>query len=91
MLAAPEERAIALLSQFPILDAEAALGRVQCPLLYIGGSRPRFDESGVLALRPEAWIARVAGSGHFVQLFARPQVEAMVRQFLRFLPASKRA
>ncbi|MGB7790607.1 MAG: hypothetical protein WBL39_05310 [Terrimicrobiaceae bacterium] len=33
-------------------------------------------------LQPHAWISRVALSGHFVQIFALPQVIAMIEKFL---------
>ena len=71
-----------LLGHFPTLDAEHALRAYRAPLLYIGSSHPRFDEAELIRLRPDAWIARVAGSGHFVQIFALPQVVAMIGKFL---------
>lgn len=83
MLSAPEDFAAQLLRQFPLLDAERLLPATgQIPLLYVGSSHPRFDEAAVARLRPDAWIARVAISGHFVQIFALPQVAAMITRFL---------
>ena len=84
MLSAPENFAARLLSQFPLLDGEKILrasGRV--PLLYIGSSHPRFDEAAVWRIRSDAWIARVAVSGHFLQIFALPQIVAMITRFLK--------
>ena len=82
MLSLPENLALALLSQFPILDAAKALTGCRVPMLYIGGSYPRFDQSALAQLQPHAWISRVALSGHFVQIFALPQVIAMIEKFL---------
>jgi pimeloyl-ACP methyl ester carboxylesterase len=83
MLSAPEDFAAELLSQFPLLDGEKILqatGRI--PLLYIGSSRPRFNEVVAARVRPDVWIARAAVSGHFLQIFALPQVVAMIARFL---------
>ena len=82
ILSLPENLAVALLSQFPILDAAKALTGCRVPMLCIGGSYPRFDQSALAQLQPHAWIARVALSGHFVQIFALPQVIAMIEKFL---------
>ncbi|CAN5587825.1 alpha/beta hydrolase [soil metagenome] len=82
MVSAPEKQAVALLKEFPIVDAAKALGKLQAPLLYIGGSQPRFDEPEVLALKPGAWIARVALGGHFIQVFSLEQVVPMIERFL---------
>ena len=82
MLSFPEELAVALMSQFPALDAAKSLTACRVPMLCIGGSYPRFDQSELARLQPHAWIARVALSGHFVQIFALPQVIAMIEKFL---------
>ncbi|MGA7903806.1 MAG: hypothetical protein WCA06_14335 [Terrimicrobiaceae bacterium] len=82
MLSFPEDLAVALMSQFPTLDAAKALTACRVPMLCIGGSYPRFDQSALARLQPHAWIARVALSGHFVQIFALPQVIAMIEKFL---------
>lgn len=82
MLSRPETPALALLRQFPTFDAESALRAGRAPLLFIGSSHPRFDEPGLVRVRPDAWVARVALSGHFVQVFALPQVTAMIEKFL---------
>jgi pimeloyl-ACP methyl ester carboxylesterase len=82
MVSSAEEVAEQLLGQFPTVDAVAALGACHAPVLYVGSSHPRFDVSAVERLRPDIWIARTAVSGHFVQVFALPQVIAMIEQFL---------
>ena len=82
MMSSPEEVAVALLGQFPTLNAEVVLAACRVPVLYVGSSRPRFDEAAVGRLRPDIWIARAALSGHFVHVFAREQIIAMIEQFL---------
>jgi pimeloyl-ACP methyl ester carboxylesterase len=82
MLSLPEDLAVSLMSQFPGLDAGKALTACRLPLLCIGSSFPRFDQSVLAQIQPPAWIARVALSGHFVQMFALPQVIAMTEKFL---------
>jgi pimeloyl-ACP methyl ester carboxylesterase len=82
MLSLPENLAVALMSQFPSLDAGKALTACSVPMLYIGGSYPRFDQATLARLQPHAWMARAAICGHFVQIFALPQVIAMIEKFL---------
>ncbi len=82
MLACPQELAVALMRQFPAFEAEPVLRATHAPLLFIGSSHPRFDDSTLMRVRPDAWIARVAVAGHFIQIFALPQVTAMIDKFL---------
>lgn len=86
MVRAPEAIAVPLLRQFPEVDAATALGTSRAPLLYIGGASPRFEEEEVRKLRPDAWIARVALGGHFVQIFSLEQIIPMIARFLRACP-----
>ena len=72
MISHPEGLASALLKEFPALEAEPVLSAFRTPLLFIGGSYPRFDEASLKKVRPEALVARVAVSGHFMQVFALP-------------------
>lgn len=81
-LSYPEGLALDLMRQFPAFEAEPVLRACHAPFLFIGGSHPRFDETVLMKARPDAWIARVAVSGHFVQIFALPQVIAMIEKFL---------
>ena len=86
MMSSPEGVAEQLLGQFPTVDAAAALGACDVPVLYVGSSHPRFDATAVECLRPDIWIARAAVSGHFVQVFALAQVIVMIEQFLGWVP-----
>jgi len=83
MLAEPEDLAVELLAQFPILDAGPVLSAQRVPVLYVGSAHPRFDEAEAVRLLPELFVARVAAAGHFVQVFATDQVAAMIESFLR--------
>jgi hypothetical protein len=82
MMSYPEGLAVALLKEFPALQAEPVLNASRTPLLFIGSSSPRFDEAALKKVRPDAWVARVAVSGHFMQIFALSQVVAMIEKFL---------
>jgi pimeloyl-ACP methyl ester carboxylesterase len=82
MLAAPEAWAVALLSQFPRLDASATLPKLHVPTLFIGSDVPRFDEVTVRSLNPRIKFAHLAGHGHFLPVFATDQVAALIRNFL---------
>ena len=82
MISHPEALASALLKEFPALEAEPVLSASHTPLLFIGSSRPRFDEQALKKVRPDAWVARVAVSGHFMQIFALPQLIAMIEKFI---------
>ena len=82
MISHPEGLASALLKEFPALEGESVLSASRTPLLFIGGSYPRFDEAALKKVRPEAWVARVAVSGHFMQIFALPQIVPMIEKFI---------
>ena len=82
MMSYPEGLAVALLKEFPALQAEPVLNASRTPSLFIGGSSPRFDEAALKKVRPDAWVARVAVSGHFMQIFALSQVVAMIEKFI---------
>ena len=79
-----------MVKQFPTLDSKTALNACRAPMLCIGSSHPRFDEVTLRRLQPHAWISRVAVSGHFVQVFALPQVIAMIDKFLEWLNTAAR-
>jgi pimeloyl-ACP methyl ester carboxylesterase len=82
MISHPEELALALLKELVALQAEPVLSASRTPFLFIGGASPRFDETALKKVRPDVWVARVAVSGHFVQVFALPQVVAMIEKFI---------
>ena len=71
-------------------DYADAVAGASCPLLYIHSMIPteldRFQ-----ALRPDALVARVAASGHFLALVVPEQVTAMIERFIDVLPIAASA
>jgi pimeloyl-ACP methyl ester carboxylesterase len=81
MLGTPREVAACSLDAADAVDAAAALRPSTCPVLYIAASRPREENATLRALRPDIAYGQVVGSGHFVQLDATRQVNAMLDRF----------
>lgn len=68
-------------------DSWAAAQSCRMPGLLVLASRPSFLDAAALEALPPSWqIARVVGSGHFVQLVVPEQVNAMIDRFLELLP-----
>jgi pimeloyl-ACP methyl ester carboxylesterase len=68
-------------------DSLAAARLCPVPGLLVLASRPSFLDAEALATLPDRWqVARVVGSGHFVQLVVPDQVNAMIDRFLSLLP-----
>jgi pimeloyl-ACP methyl ester carboxylesterase len=88
MLAMPEGLAKKLLAELSHVDGASALVNCRVPLLYVTGSRPLDDEPAIRALRPATTFARVEPSGHFLQVFALPQVAGEIRRFLASIPST---
>ena len=69
-------------------DSWVAAQRCTMPGLLILSARPSFLDAASLEALPPSWqVARVVGSGHFVQLVVPDQVHAMIDRFLELLPA----
>ena len=66
-------------------DFSDELATAQCPLLYIHAQVPA-DLERLKQLRPDAMVASVVGSGHFLTLVVPEQVSAMLDRFLEILP-----
>ena len=73
--------AMASLEASAEIDTVRALAAYQGPVLYIGASTPREERLELQALKPDLQYGQVVQSGHFVQLDARAQVEAMIDRF----------
>ena len=73
-----------------VLDFDTAEAAVACstPALLILADRPFSGPETIARLGPNWRIGQVVGSGHFVQLFATQQVNAMVDRFLELLPST---
>jgi pimeloyl-ACP methyl ester carboxylesterase len=63
-------------------DDESAFHAVKAPLLYIGAEPAISDLARLREIRPDAIVARTAGSGHFHQLEVPDQINAMIERFL---------
>jgi pimeloyl-ACP methyl ester carboxylesterase len=78
----PQHILVSTWENFLAHDTEAAAAACQVPLLSIGGVFPadltRFKE-----LCPQLVIGQTVGVGHFQQLEAPDQVNAMIERFLR--------
>jgi pimeloyl-ACP methyl ester carboxylesterase len=82
MLGTPRDAALAVLVASDEFDAAAAVAACRVPLLYIGAPNPRAEEARLQELNPRLVYRQVAASGHFVQLDAAPEVNAIVDTFL---------
>jgi pimeloyl-ACP methyl ester carboxylesterase len=74
-----------------VLGFDSLAAARQCPVpgLLVLAGRPSFVDAGALATLPGSWqVARVVGSGHFVQLVVPDQVNAMIDRFLELLSGS---
>lgn len=63
------------------LDPAAILSKVTAPTLYVGAAFPRFDFEKVN--RSNIQFERIAGAGHFLQIYGLDQLVPMVKKFLR--------
>jgi pimeloyl-ACP methyl ester carboxylesterase len=74
-------RAAEALARLRPHDTEASLLAVRCPLLHVSGSFPS-DRDRLRALCPQLEVADVHGRGHFIQLTAAEEVNAVLAHFL---------
>lgn len=63
-------------------DIDAATAAVTVPTLYVSSSRPWGDLGDLHRARPDWYLGRTVGAGHFHNLFAASQVNAMIDTFL---------
>ncbi len=61
---------------------DAKYADLKVPVAVVSGSTPFSDIERLRPLRPETHFAQVLAGGHYVQLFAPAQIDAMIRQFL---------
>lgn len=71
-----------------VLDFDSGAAAVACsiPALFILADRPFSTPAMIARLGPNWRVGQVIGAGHFVQLFAADQVNAMVDRYLELLP-----
>ena len=63
-------------------DDAGALARCRSPLLYLDAGTANADLERAVALNPSIMLGRTVGTGHFSQLIAPAQVNAMLERFL---------
>jgi len=81
---APRQMAAPLWRDLMSSDYAAQLSSGDYPLLYVHAGTPT-DLARLQQLRPDAIIASVAGSGHYLHLVVPEQVNAMLDRFLEIV------
>ena len=69
------------------VDVRAIALAVTVPTLFIGSSLPWIDLGRVHTLRPDWFLGRTVGAGHFHHLLVPDQVNAMIGRFLASVDA----
>ena len=82
MLTVPQHVMASSQDEIARFDMGGAVSRIKQPLLYIGASAPRGDANALKELAPQLMAGQVVGAGHFCQLEAPEQVNAMIERFL---------
>lgn len=74
-----------------VLGFDAGTAAIECavPALFILADRPFSTPAMIAALGPNWRVGQVVGAGHFVQVFAPTQVNAMVDRFLELLSPAR--
>lgn len=70
-----------------VLDFDSATAATAClvPALLVLADRPFTTPATISQLGPNWHVAQVVGAGHFVQLFATDQVNAVIDRFLALI------
>jgi len=82
MLATADHVALSCLEALGDWDGEAAARGCTVPALHIGADDPINDAAALRALNPLIRTGQTVGAGHFNQLEAPDQVNAMIERFL---------
>lgn len=82
MASCPREIFLAMGRSVLAFDQAAAADRITAPTLFIASSRPWIELSSIRRRRPDWYLGRAVGTGHFLQLLAPEQVNAMIDRFL---------
>jgi pimeloyl-ACP methyl ester carboxylesterase len=82
MLSPPQHVLASAFEGIFLWDSAAAAARCRVPTLYIASTRPRGDVARFRELCPQLVHGQVVSSGHFVQMEAPEQVNAMIDRFL---------
>jgi pimeloyl-ACP methyl ester carboxylesterase len=82
MLAVPDYVAARMRETVLGFDGGGAAAKCRIPALFLLADRPFTDAETLATLGPNWRVGQVVGAGHFIQLFAAEQVNAMVDRFL---------
>lgn len=82
LAAVPREVFVAGGSSVLDVDVRRAALAVQVPTLFLASARPWLDLNRVHELRPDWFLGRTVGAGHFHQVLVPEQVNAMIDRFL---------
>jgi pimeloyl-ACP methyl ester carboxylesterase len=78
----PREVFIAGGSSVLDIDVKETVLAVRAPTLFLASDRPWLDMNRVHELRPDWFLGRTVGAGHFHQVLVPDQVNAMIGRFL---------
>jgi hypothetical protein len=78
----PREVFIAGGSSVLDIDVKETALAVRVPTLFLASDRPWLDMNRVHELRPDWFLGRTVGAGHFHQVLVPDQVNAMIGRFL---------
>jgi pimeloyl-ACP methyl ester carboxylesterase len=82
------EIAVRVLADLLAFDGPSALAACTVPIVSIGSLSPTNDAAALREHCPHIQIGQTVGAGHFNQLEVPDQVNAMIEQFVRLLPAT---
>jgi pimeloyl-ACP methyl ester carboxylesterase len=83
MLAVPDHVAARMRETVLGFDGGSAAAKCRIPALFLLADRPFTDAETLAALGPNWRVGQVVGAGHFIQLIAPEQANAMVDRFLQ--------
>ena len=82
MLAVPDHVAANMRETVLGFDGGGAAAKCRIPALFLLADRPFTDAETLSRLGPNWRVGQVVGAGHFIQMIAPQQVNAMVERFL---------
>lgn len=82
MLAVPDHVASAMRETVLGFDGGAAAQKCRIPALFLLADRPFTDAETLASLGGNWRVGQVVGAGHFIQMIAARQVNAMIERFL---------
>jgi pimeloyl-ACP methyl ester carboxylesterase len=82
MTSVPQHVAASCIAHMGEWDGEAATRACVVPALHIGADSPINDATALRALNPRIRTGQTVGAGHFNQLDAADQVNAMIDRFI---------